>query len=77
MAEYSIYNLPKLIFFCCFGTLSVVLLLVKSDKLVDIKAKVFLVSFARKIIFLTVGFTLYFDVHLQIVFCRKRQMSVN
>lgn len=39
MAEYSIYNLPKLIFFCCFGTLSVVLLLIKSDKLVDSKAK--------------------------------------
>ncbi len=51
MAEYSIYNLPKLILFCCFSTLSVVRLLVKSDKLVDIKAKVFLVSFARKIIF--------------------------
>ncbi len=49
MAEYSIYNLPKLIFFCCFGTLSVVMLLVKSDKPVDSKAKIFLVSFARKI----------------------------
>lgn len=48
MAEYSIYNLPKLIFFCCFGTLSVVRLLVKSDKPVDSKTIILLVSFARK-----------------------------
>lgn len=51
MAEYSIYNLPKLIFFCCFGTLSVVLLQIKSEIIVDIKDKILLVSFARKIIF--------------------------
>jgi hypothetical protein len=60
MAEYSIYNLPKLIFFCSFGTLSVALLLIKSDKLVDSKAKFFTCNICLKDYFMTKGFHIGF-----------------